>query len=209
MAHTRVKICGIRTAEDARAAALAGADAIGLLFWQQSVRAVDAEQARVVAAALPPFVSRVGVFVDPAPALVERVLASVRLDLLQFHGAETEEACLRYGLPYMKAVSMRDGLDLRAFADGYRGAQALLLDAYHPAMPGGSGETFDWERIPSGLAAPVVLAGGLHADNVAEAIRRVRPHAVDVSGGVEKSRGVKDAARMKQFVDEVRRVEAD
>ena len=209
MAYTRVKICGITTADDARAAAAAGADAIGMLFWRQSERSVDPEGARAVATALPPFVSRVGVFVDPEPALVEAVLAAARLDLLQFHGAESEAACMRYGVPYMKAVSMRSGLDLEAFAAGYRGAQALLLDAYHPALPGGSGETFDWDLIPSGLGKPLVLAGGLHAGNVAEAIRRVRPHAVDVSGGVESRRGVKDAEKMRAFVKEVRRVEAD
>ncbi len=209
MAHTRVKICGITTADGARAAARAGADAIGLLFWEPSVRAIDCAQARVVAEALPPFVSRVGVFVDPEPALVVAVLESVRLDLLQFHGSEREEECSRYGLPYMKAISVRDGVDLHAFAATYRSAQALLLDAYHGAMPGGSGETFDWGLIPSDLGATVVLAGGLHAGNVADAIRRVRPYAVDVSGGVEISRGVKDAVKMANFVDEVRRVEAD
>ena len=175
MARTRIKFCGIKTPGDARAAAQAGADAIGVTPWQQSERAVD----------------------------------SVRIDLLQFHGDETPADCARYGVPWIKAVRMREGLDLHACAERYGAAQGLMLDAYDAAVPGGAGETFDWSLIPRDLPLPVVLAGGLHAGNVAEAIRRVRPWAVDVSGGVEASRGVKDAGKMTAFANEVRRVEAD
>jgi len=207
--RTRVKFCGITTADDARAAARAGADAIGLLFWSQSERGVDAGRAREVAAALPPFVTRVGVFVDPQPEFVEQVLQTVRLDVLQFHGSEQPAECSRYRLPYIKALQVREGVDLHDLATRHSGAQGLLLDAFHAALPGGSGETFDWRLIPADLALPVVIAGGLHAGNVGEAIRRVRPWAVDVSGGIESRRGVKDPAKMSLFIDEVRRVEAD
>ena len=208
MARTRIKFCGIKTPDDARAAAQAGADAIGLLFWSQSERAVALDAVAAVAAALPPFVTRVAVLVDPAPAFVEELLGRVRIDLLQFHGEESPEACGAFGVPYIKALRVRPGVDLREQARRYSTAQGLLLDAYHAATPGGSGETFDWGLIPGDLELPVVLAGGLNAGNVADAIRRVRPWAVDVSGGVEASRGVKDARKMTAFVSEVRRVEA-
>jgi len=203
--RTRVKICGITRPEDGAAAARLGADAIGLVFYAPSPRAVTAERATVIAAALPPFVTRVGLFVNAAPVEVEAVLASVRLDLLQFHGDETEADCRRYGLPYLKAVSMRTDLDMAAALRAYPSASGFLLDAYHPALPGGSGERFDWARVPAERPQPIILAGGLTPENVAEAVRTVRPYAVDVSSGVEAAKGIKDVTKMAEFIRGVHR----
>jgi len=198
--RTRVKICGITRPEDAAWAAACGADAIGLVFYPQSPRAVDTGRAREVAAALPPFVTVVALFVDPEPAFVRRVLAEVPVDLLQFHGDEPPEACAAPGRPYIKAVAMRDGVDLHAVARRYASARGLLVDSFREGVRGGTGVAFDWSRIPPDLGKPVILAGGLGPENVVEAVRRVRPYAVDVSGGVEASRGVKDPARVAAFI---------
>lgn len=186
-------------------AALLGADAIGLVFYAPSPRAVTVERAAEIVAALPPFVTRVGLFVDAQPAEIEAVLAAVSLDLLQFHGEETEADCLRFGYPYLKAISMRPGRDTAAAMSGYPSADGFLLDAYHPAVPGGSGESFDWGRVPAERPRPIVLAGGLHAGNIAEAVRQVRPYAVDVSSGVEAAKGIKDVSKMAEFIRGVRR----
>lgn len=204
-ARTRVKICGITRPEDGAQAALLGADAIGLVFYAPSPRAVSPARAAEIAAALPPFVTRVGLFVNAQPAEVEAVLAAVRLDLLQFHGNETEAECRRFGYPYLKAISMRPGLDVSAAMDAYPSASGILLDAYHPAVPGGSGESFDWARVPTERSRPVVLAGGLTSANVADAVRAVRPYAVDVSSGVEAAKGIKDVTKMAEFIRGVRR----
>lgn len=204
-ARTRVKICGITRPEDGLAAASLGADAIGLVFYPPSPRALTAQQAAAVAAALPPFVTRVGLFVDAGRAAIEAVLTTVHLDLLQFHGEESEAECRGFDRPYVKAISMKPGLDVAAAMRNYPSAAGFLLDAYHPAVPGGSGECFDWERVPAGRDRPIILAGGLTPDNVAEAVRRVRPYAVDVSSGVEAAKGVKDPGRMAEFIRGVRR----
>jgi len=202
--RTRVKICGITRPQDARAAAALGADAVGLVFWPRSPRAVDVAQARAVAAALPPFVTRVGLFVDAGPEELAAVLAAVPLDLLQFHGDESPAQCRAAGRPYLKAVRMRPGVDLLRFEREYADAAGLLVDAYRPGQPGGTGATFDWELLPREPGLPLVLAGGLDPGNVAEAVRRVRPWAVDVSGGVEADKGIKDAAKMAAFMQGVR-----
>lgn len=202
--RTRIKICGITRAQDARAAAAAGADAIGLVFWAKSPRAVAPAQAAAICRALPPFVTPVGLFVDADEAWVEQVLAQVPLGLLQFHGSEAPAACERYGRPYAKALRMRDDIDIAAQRQRFASAQALLLDTYRAGVPGGTGEVFDWQRVPPALAGEIILAGGLAPDNVAEAVRRVRPWAVDVSGGVEAAPGIKDAGRMRAFCAAVR-----
>ncbi len=196
---TRVKICGITRPEDAQAAAAAGADAIGLVFYRPSPRHVDIARARAIVAALPPFVARVGLFVDAAPEEIEEVLAAVAVDVLQFHGRETPEDCGRYGLPYLKAIAMGEGADLREAESRYAAAQGLLLDSHRQGRPGGTGRVFDWGCVPRDLAKPVILAGGLSVDNVAAAIAQVRPYAVDVSGGVETAPGIKDERRMREF----------
>jgi phosphoribosylanthranilate isomerase len=196
----RVKICGITRVEDALAAAAAGADAIGLVFYAKSPRAVDIEQAREILAALPPFVTAVGLFVDAERSELERILASVPLDLLQFHGDESVQQCEAFGRPYIKALRVKAGDDIAAQVARYPSAQGILLDAYVEGVPGGTGEAFDWSLIPQTLSKPLILAGGLRPDNVAEAVSRVRPYAVDVSGGVEASKGVKDVEKVDAFI---------
>ncbi|WP_220813309.1 phosphoribosylanthranilate isomerase [Pseudomonas paralcaligenes] len=200
MTAIRVKICGITRVEDALAAAAAGADAIGLVFYARSPRAVDVEQARVIIAALPPFVTTVGLFVDMERTELERLLASVPLDLLQFHGDESPEHCEGFNRPYIKALRVKAGDDIAARVDRYPGASGILLDTYVEGVPGGTGAAFDWSLVPQTLSKPVILAGGLHSDNVASAVARVRPYAVDVSGGVEASKGIKDAEKIGAFI---------
>lgn len=201
----RIKICGITRVEDALAAAEAGADAIGLVFYAPSPRAVDAQQAAAIVRALPPFVTTVGLFVNASEDEVRGVLARVPLDLLQFHGDEPEEFCLRFSRPYLKAIRMRDDLDLQSQAANWPSASGILLDSYTPGVPGGTGETFDWQRIPQQHDWSLVLAGGLRVDNVQTAIAECRPWAVDVSGGVEQAKGIKDVEKIKAFIREVRR----
>ena len=209
MNRTRVKICGITRPEHARAAAGAGADAIGLVFYEPSPRFVTRAQAAAVCAALPPLVSVVGLFVNPAPGEVEATVAGLPVDLLQFHGEEPPELCAGAGKPYVKAVRVRTRDDVVAAAVRHPEARALLLDAHHDALWGGTGTRFDWGLVPSGVAHPIVLAGGLTPENVAGAIRLVRPFAVDVSGGVESAPGEKDPERMERFMKEVASAEAD
>ena len=201
---TRIKICGITRAEDAQAAAQAGADAVGLVFYGRSPRHVGIAQAAQLAAALPPFVTGVGLFVNAEAAFVREVLAQVPLDLLQFHGDESPEYCAQFARPYIKAIRVRAGVDLLQCASDFRGARGLLLDAHVEGVPGGTGATFDWNLVPRSLPLPVILSGGLDADNVAAAIRQVRPWAVDVSSGVEASRGIKDVAKIARFIREVK-----
>jgi phosphoribosylanthranilate isomerase len=198
--RTRVKICGITRAEDASAAIQHGCDAIGLVFYEPSPRYVTPATARSIAAGLPPFVSAVGLFVDADAEYVREVLSQVSLDLLQFHGDETPEYCRQFGVPYLKAVRVRPETNLLQYAAAYADAKALLLDAYMPGMPGGTGTTFDWALIPRDFPKPIILAGGLDAGNVSEAIRQCRPYAVDVSGGVERQKGIKDAEKIAAFM---------
>ncbi len=204
MKRVRVKICGVRRSIDAVAAADAGADAIGLVFYKDSPRAVSIKRALKITERLPPFVSRVALFLDPAAAEVQTVIDRVRPDLLQFHGSETPAFCGCFDTPYMKAVPMGEGdIDLQEWADAYHDAQALLLDAHRAGDAGGQGSTFAWQEDPALPAMPIVVAGGLDAENVAAAIERFAPYAVDVSSGVESAPGVKDAARMHTLVDAV------
>lgn len=204
---TRVKICGITCPEDGLAAARAGAHAIGLVFHPASPRYVSVAQAQAVVAALPPLVSVVGLFVDAGRERIADVLSRVPLDLVQFHGAEPADECQSYGRRYLKALHVREGVDLAAQAAAYHDAAGLLLDAFVPGVPGGSGRTFDWAAVPAGLPRPLLLAGGLDAGNVAAAVRRVRPWAVDVSSGVESAPGIKDAGRIEAFMQAVRQVD--
>ena len=203
MSNVRSKICGITRIEDALAAAEAGADAIGFVFYARSPRAVTPQRARALARLLPPFVTPVGLFVNATPPEVEAVLARVPLQLLQFHGDESESDCARHGRAWIKAARMRPGVDLLEFSTFHRRASGILVDAFVEGY-GGGGKTFDWSLIPDGFARPLVLSGGLDADNVAEAVRRVRPWAVDVSSGVESAKGIKDAAKIAAFIAGVR-----
>lgn len=202
---TRIKICGITRSEDALACAHAGVDAIGLVFYSPSPRHVAAAQAAAIVRALPPFITTVGLFVNPAAEQVEALLNEVHLDVLQFHGDEPPEFCAGFGIPYLKAIRVKAGVDLVQCAIRYQKAQGLLLDAYVEGTPGGTGLSFDWALIPPGLPLPVILSGGLEPANVADAVRRVRPWAVDVSSGVEASKGIKDAAKIAAFIEGVRK----
>lgn len=204
MSNVRSKICGITRIEDALAAVEAGADALGFVFYAKSPRAVDVRQARAIIDALPPFVTTVGLFVNASRCELNEILEVVSLDLLQFHGDEAPADCEGYHRPWIKALRVRPGDDLEAACQHYAGARGILLDAYVPGVPGGTGEAFDWSLIPQRLSKPIILAGGLSADNVAEAIRQVRPYAVDVSGGVEQAKGIKDAAKIDAFMQAVK-----
>jgi phosphoribosylanthranilate isomerase len=206
---TRIKICGITRVEDGNAAAEAGADAIGLVFYPKSPRYVQSEQAAKIAAALPPYVDTVALFVNATPEFVRETLAAVPISLLQFHGDESETWCRQFERPYVKAARVRPGFDLVQYAGSFASAQALLLDAFVEGY-GGGGHVFDWSLIPEhgkGLPRPIVLSGGLTTDNVTDAVRRVRPAAVDVSSGVELvggPKGIKDPARIAAFIAGVR-----
>lgn len=204
MSAVRSKICGITRIEDALAAAEAGADAIGLVFYAKSPRAVDVRQAREIVRALPPFVTTVGLFVNASRCELNEILEVVPLDLLQFHGDETPADCEGYHRPWIKALRVRPGDDLEAACKLYSGARGILLDTYVAGVPGGTGEAFDWSLVPEKLSKPIILAGGLSADNVAAAIAQVHPYAVDVSGGVEQAKGIKDAALIEAFIKAVK-----
>jgi phosphoribosylanthranilate isomerase len=214
--RTRVKICGITRVADGLAASDAGADAVGLNFWSGTPRVVEVGRAREIADALPPFVTKVALFVDPQPSDVRAILSAVPIDVLQFHGTEAPDLCRAFGRPYLKAIHMKDGVDLLEYAALYEDASGFLFDSFWPGdLPGGTGRAFDWSRLSHAvqvkLPAPVILSGGLDADNVGEAIRAVRPWAVDVSSGVEERgpdgkprRGIKEPARIAAFIDGVR-----
>ncbi|KPX48898.1 phosphoribosylanthranilate isomerase [Pseudomonas syringae pv. tagetis] len=203
MSAVRSKICGITRIEDALAAAEAGADAIGLVFYPKSPRAVTVLQARAIIAALPPFITTVGLFVNASRCELNETLDAVALDMLQFHGDETPDECDGYHRPYIKALRVKAGDDIAQACRSYRNARGVLLDTYVEGVPGGTGETFDWALIPGDLDKPVILAGGLTSANVAQAIAQVRPYAVDVSGGVEKSKGIKDREKILAFMSAV------
>ncbi|WP_017906546.1 phosphoribosylanthranilate isomerase [Pseudomonas asplenii] len=204
MSAVRSKICGITRIEDALAAVEAGADAIGFVFYAKSPRAVTFQQARAIIAALPPFVTTVGLFVNASRCELGEILDAVPLDLLQFHGDETSAQCEGFNRPYIKALRIKAGDDIAAACQAYPGASGILLDTYVEGVPGGTGEAFDWSLVPQGLNKPIILAGGLTADNVAQAIAQVRPYAVDTSGGVEQSKGIKDPAKIRAFIQAVR-----
>jgi phosphoribosylanthranilate isomerase len=207
--RTRIKICGIREALHGVVAADAGADAIGLVFYRDSPRFVTPGAASNVVAILPPFVTSVGLFVDADEGKIHDTVKTVRLDCLQFHGDESPDFCASFGIPYVRAVSMKPGVDLLEYAGRFSSARALLLDAHVPGIPGGTGQTFDWSAIPRDLPMPVILSGGLSAENIGPAIKSVRPWAVDVSSGVEASRGSKDPKKIVEFIRRVQREDAE
>lgn len=201
--RTRVKICGFTQVDDAVFAGGLGVDAIGLVFYPPSPRCVSVDRAADIARALPAFVSVVGLFVDAEPSLIREVLGRVRVDCLQFHGEESPEACRVYDKPYIKAIRMHSGILVDELELRYHDAAGLLLDAYHPGVPGGTGSSFDWGLIPQNCRLPIILAGGLTPENAEQAVRAVRPYALDVSSGVEAGKGVKDAAKMAAFIRKI------
>jgi len=198
--RTRVKICGFTRVEDALLASQQGVDAIGLVFYAPSPRNVNIEQAKAIVDALPPFITKVGLFVNEQQSVIHQILSQVQLDVLQFHGDETPEQCNEIKMPYYKAIRVKEDTNLLQYALDYQNAQALLLDTYSEKAVGGTGEVFNWNLVPEQLPKPVILAGGLTAQNVASAITQVNPYAVDVSGGVESSKGIKDKDKMLAFL---------
>jgi phosphoribosylanthranilate isomerase len=206
--RTRIKICGIREALHGVVAADAGADAVGLVFYRESPRFVTPGTAANVVAMLPPFVNAVGLFVDASEGKIRDTLKEVQLDCLQFHGDETPEFCASFGVPYIRAVPMKEGTSLLEWAGRFSSARALLVDAHVPGIPGGTGQTIDWSAIPRDLPTPLILSGGLDAENVGRAIRAVGPWAVDVSSGVEATRGTKDPRKIVEFIRSVQREDA-
>lgn len=205
--RTRIKICGLTRQADVEAAVAAGADAIGLVFYDRSPRHVSLEQAVMLVRRLPPFVTPVGLFVNAAADEVRRACEAIPQLVLQFHGDETPQDCEAAGRPYLRAARMAPGFDLLHFAQRFATAQAVLLDA-HVEGYGGGGKVFDWSLIPSGVPCPVVLSGGLNPANVTDGVLQVRPWAVDVSSGVESAKGIKDAAAMRRFCEAVREADA-
>lgn len=203
MPRTRIKICGLTRAQDVDAAVAAGADALGFVFYPASPRHVTIDQAAALMARVPPFVTIVALFVNADPAFVREALARLPIGLLQFHGDEPEADCLQYGRPYIRAARMRAGVDLIEYAACFPSARGLLLDAFVEGY-GGGGKVFDWSLIPPDFDRPLILSGGLSADNVTEAVRRIRPWAVDVSSGVEAGKGIKDAGAIARFISGVR-----
>lgn len=201
--RTRVKICGFTDVEQAVYAAHLGVDAIGLVFYPPSPRSVSIDKAREIVAALPAFTTVVALFVDEREVIIRDVLSRVAVDCIQFHGEETPEECGLYGIPYIKAVAMRNTTDIEKLAKDYHQAAGLLLDAYHPQAKGGTGQKFDWDLIPNKSTVPIILAGGLTPENAAQAIKQVKPYALDVSSGVETGKGIKDAAKIAAFIREV------
>ena len=205
----KVKICGITREEDAHAAVNAGAHALGFVFYRPSSRYIDAERAQAIIDTLPPFVTTVGVMVNQSIEEVESLLKQVSLNLLQLHGDESPQTCSSYGIPYVKAIRVRSIAQAGLLAGNFPDAKALLLDTLRSDVYGGTGESFHWHRLPNSIVKPVILAGGLDANNVGEAIRKVQPYAVDVSSGVEHAKGEKDAAEINKFIDAVRAVELE
>jgi len=203
-ARTRIKICGITRVEDALTAAEFGVDAIGLVFYEKSPRCITSMQALTIAQALPPFITKVGLFVNATESQIAKLLSYVSLDCLQFHGEESPEQCGKFSLPYIKAIPMGSQQNPLTYAALFPDAAGFLLDSNQIGQQGGTGEIFDWSKIPTGFPAPLILAGGLTPINVRQAIEVVRPYAVDVSSGVEMQKGVKDKAKMLAFVKGVR-----
>ena len=204
MAATRIKICGVTRAQDAQVSAASGADAIGLVFYPRSSRAVTVDQAADIVAVVPPFVSVVALFVDEPIASIERIISALPIDVIQFHGDESPEFCQQFGRPWIKALRIKPGLDVLEECQRFSKARGVLLDSWQADMPGGTGKAFDWRLASHSLPMPVVLAGGLTQDNVGDGIRALHPAAVDVSGGVEVSPGLKDAKKIRQFIAAVR-----
>jgi phosphoribosylanthranilate isomerase len=205
--RTRIKICGITRVEDALKVVDAGADAIGLVFYDPSPRSVRIKLATEIAAAIPAFVSVVALFVDPTKEYVQEVLNNVRIDLIQFHGDEENDFCSQFKTPFIKAIRVRQASDVVASSLRFPNSVGILLDSYKPGVPGGTGESFDWSLIPKNQSNPIILAGGLTSENVASAILDVQPFAVDISGGVEAAKGIKDSEKIKEFVSEVYNVD--
>ena len=197
---TKVKICGFTEPNNARDAALAGVDAIGLVFYDKSPRNVDIHSAQKIIEVLPPFINRVGLFVNANPSFIDEILCEVPLDTLQFHGDESVLDCAQYQMPFIKSLRVKPDTNVKEIAENFSSASALLLDSFSPSGYGGTGESFDWSLACVKISLPIILAGGLTVDNVADAIKQVNPYAVDASSGVESAPGVKDIDKIEAFI---------
>ena len=198
--RTRVKVCGITKKEDALLAADLGVDALGFVFYKDSPRYIDPGKVGEITSALHPFILRVGLFVNSNEDVVRDSIKKSKINFLQFHGDESEKYCNQFNLPYIKSISMKDGVNLLECCSEYRSASALLLDTYNKKLKGGTGEVFDWKKIPNNLSSPLIIAGGLNPENIENLIKLVNPFCVDVSGGVEINKGIKDKEKMKKFM---------
>ena len=198
--RTRVKVCGITKKEDALLAADLGVDALGFVFYKDSPRYIDPGKVGEITSALHPFILRVGLFVNSNEDAVRDSIKKSKINFLQFHGDESEKYCNQFNLPYIKSISMKDGVNLLECCSEYRSASALLLDTYNKKLKGGTGEVFDWKKIPNNLSSPLIIAGGLNPENIENLIKLVNPFCVDVSGGVEINKGIKDKEKMKKFM---------
>jgi phosphoribosylanthranilate isomerase len=201
---TKVKICGFTEPNNARDAAVAGVDAIGLVFYDKSPRNVDIHSAQKIIEALPPFINRVGLFVNANPSFIDEILCEVPLDTLQFHGDESVLDCAQYQMPFIKSLRVKPDTNVKEIAENFSSASALLLDSFSPSGYGGTGESFDWSLACVKISLPIILAGGLTVDNVADAIKQVNPYAVDASSGVESAKGIKDIDKIRRFISKVR-----
>lgn len=205
--QTHIKICGITRPDDAQFAAQLGVNALGLVFYPPSPRGVSIPQAQAIANVTPPFVQLVGLFVNATVEEIQTILAHVPLNLLQFHGEEKPDFCAQFQRPYIKALHIKENSDVNAQIQSYDLARGILLDTFNPTLKGGTGETFDWQQIPKNVRKPLILAGGLNTNNIKQAILQVKPSAVDVSGGVEESKGIKNFSKIRDFIQMVREVE--
>jgi len=203
--RTRVKICGITQTSDAIAAVNAGADALGFVFYEPSPRCVSTDKAKEIINAIPPFINKVALFVNANSDYISSVLEQVNIDTIQFHGDETEAFCRSFNMPYIKAIRVQETTDIQKVSNEFSSASGLLVDAYDSSQYGGTGKSFNWDLLPNTCSLPLILAGGLKADNICQAIQTTNVYAVDVSSGVEESKGVKDHALIKQFMHEVKR----
>jgi phosphoribosylanthranilate isomerase len=199
----KIKICGFTQAQNARDVAMLGIDAIGLVFYDKSPRNVGVNQALEIVQALPPFINRVGLFVNANPYFIDEILCEVPLDTLQFHGDESPQQCTQYAMPFIKALRVNEQTNIAQLADDYQQASGLLLDAYNPNTYGGTGEHFDWDLANVDIDLPIILAGGLTPKNAQQAVNQVNPYALDVSSGVESAKGIKDIEKIKQFIQQV------
>jgi phosphoribosylanthranilate isomerase len=199
----KIKICGFTQAQNARDVAMLGIDAIGLVFYDKSPRNVGVNQALEIVQALPPFINRVGLFVNANPYFIDEILCEVPLDTLQFHGDESPQQCTQYAMPFIKALRVNEQTNITQLADDYQQASGLWLDAYNPNTYGGTGENFDWDLANVDIDLPIILAGGLTPKNAQQAVNQVNPYALDVSSGVESAKGIKDIEKIKQFIQQV------
>ena len=202
----KIKICGLTDPENSKQIASLDIHAIGLVFFKESPRAVSIEQANEIIQELPPFINKVGLFVNASSNFVDQVLNSVNIDTIQFHGDESSSDCSQFQMPFIKAIRMREGINLLSQAEEFSSASGLLLDSFEEDSYGGTGKSFDWNLIKNNLDLPIILAGGLNKDNIMSAIEKTQPYAIDISSGVEVDKGIKDIEKTKEIIEIVKSI---